>query len=260
VIRERVFRDGKRAQAAEPSVPGALLATEGVGARYGASVVLRDIDLHVLPGEIVTVLGANGAGKTTLLGTVMGLVTMTGGHVFYDGREITRRSPEDRVNAGIALSPEGRRIFAKMSVEENLRLGAGLRFQDQFAENRDYVFDLFPVLKRLRRTAAGLLSGGEQQQLAVARALMSKPRLLLLDEPSLGLAPKIVAAIFELIARLRDDGVTILLVEQNVRLALDVADRGYVLNTGRIEVSGTTNELREGATVEEAYLGLAVGE
>ena len=239
-------------------MPGALLAAEGLGARYGASIVLRDVDLHVLPGEIVTLLGANGAGKTTFLGTVMGLVTMTGGRVIYDGRDLTRRSPEDRVNCGIALSPEGRRIFAKMTVEENLRLGAGLRFQDQFAENRDYVFELFPVLKRLRGTAAGLLSGGEQQQLAVARALMSKPKLLLLDEPSLGLAPKIVATIFELVARLREDGVTILLVEQNVRLALDIADRGYVLNTGRIEVSGTAEELREGASVEEAYLGLAV--
>jgi branched-chain amino acid transport system ATP-binding protein len=241
-------------------VPGALLATRRVGARYGASVVLRDVDLHVLPGEIVTLLGANGAGKTTFLSTVMGLVTMTGGHVFYDGADITRRSPEDRVNAGIALSPEGRRIFAKMTVEENLRLGAGLGHQRQFAENRDYVFELFPVLKRLRGSAAGLLSGGEQQQLAVARALMSKPRLLLLDEPSLGLAPKIVSTIFELIARLREDGVTILLVEQNVRLALDIADRGYVLNTGRIEISGSAEELREGASVEEAYLGLAVAE
>jgi branched-chain amino acid transport system ATP-binding protein len=241
-------------------VPGALLAAEGLGARYGASVVLRDVDLHVLPGEIVTLLGANGAGKTTFLGTVMGLVTRTGGRVFYDGADITRRSPEDRVTAGMALSPEGRRIFAKMTVEENLRLGAGLKHQDQFTESRDYVFKLFPVLEHRRGAAAGLLSGGEQQQLAVARALMSKPKLLLLDEPSLGLAPAIVATIFELIGRLRDDGVTILLVEQNVRLALDIADRGYVLNTGRIEVSGTAQELREGASVEEAYLGLAVTE
>jgi branched-chain amino acid transport system ATP-binding protein len=254
----RLFGSARHAEAAEPSVPGALLATTGLGARYGASVVLRDVEIHVLPGEIVTLLGANGAGKTTFLGTVLGLVTMTGGHVFYDGADITRCSPEERVARGIALSPEGRRIFGKMTVEENLRLGAGVRHQADFDENRAYVFGLFPVLERLRGTAAGLLSGGEQQQLAVARALMSKPKLLLLDEPSLGLAPKIVATIFELIVHLRDEGVTILLVEQNVRLALDIADRGYVINTGRIELAGTADELRASASVEDAYLGLAV--
>jgi branched-chain amino acid transport system ATP-binding protein len=187
----------------------------------------------------------------------MGLVTMTSGRVFYDGTDITHRSPEKRVTSGIALCPEGRRVFAKMTVEENLRLGAGLKFQGQFSENRASVFELFPVLERLRNTHAGLLSGGEQQQLAVARALMSRPKLLLLDEPSLGLAPMIVARIFELVQELRESGVTILLVEQNVRLALDVADRGYVLNLGRLELSGTAAELREGESVEEAYLGLA---
>ena len=252
-----LFGDGGRAGAAEAPVPGALLATSNLGARYGASVVLRGIDLHVMPGEIVTLLGANGAGKTTFLHTVMGLVTMTSGHVFYDGRDITRRPPEARVTNGIALCPEGRRIFAKMTIDENLRLGAGLKFQDQYTKNRAWVFELFPVLERLRGTLAGLLSGGEQQQLAVARALMSRPKLLLLDEPSLGLAPKIVAIIFELVRELRERGVTILLVEQNVRLALDVADRGYVLNTGRLELSGPASELKESASVEEAYLGLA---
>jgi branched-chain amino acid transport system ATP-binding protein len=253
-----ILRDAGTAGITEASVPGALLATTKLGARYGSSVVLRDIDLHVLPGEIVTLLGANGAGKTTFLNTVMGLVAMTGGRVFYDGADVTRRAPEERVIGGIALSPEGRRVFGKLTVEENLRLGAGLTHQGQLAESRDYVFELFPKLERLRSTRAGLLSGGEQQQLAVARALMSKPRLRLLDEPSLGLAPKIVATIFELIARLREEGVTILLVEQNVRLALDIADRGYVLNTGRIELAGNARELRESASVEEAYLGLAV--
>jgi branched-chain amino acid transport system ATP-binding protein len=210
-----------------------------------------------MPGEIVTLLGANGAGKTTFLHTVMGFTTMTSGFIFFEGRDITRRAPEARVTSGLALCPEGRRIFAKMTVEENLRLGAGLKHQGQFAANRAYVFDLFPALARLRTTLAGLLSGGEQQQLAVARALMSKPRLLLLDEPSLGLAPKVVQTIFELIQHLREEGVTILLVEQNVRLALDIADRGYVLNTGRVELSGTADELRDSTSVEEAYLGLA---
>jgi branched-chain amino acid transport system ATP-binding protein len=254
----RPFRAGKQAGSSSAPVPGALLATTGLGARYAASIVLRDIDLHVFPGEIVTLLGANGAGKTTFLGASMGLVTMTGGHVFYEGEDITKCSPEERVNRGIALSPEGRRIFGRMTVEENLRLGAGLKHQEQFDDSRAYVFALFPVLERLRHTQAGLLSGGEQQQLAIARALMSKPKLLLLDEPSLRLAPKIVATIFELIVHLREEGVTILLVEQNVRLALDIADRGYVINTGRIELAGTAGELRESASVEEAYLGLAV--
>jgi branched-chain amino acid transport system ATP-binding protein len=252
------FRRSGRTEGAAPPVPDALLATAGLGARYGSSIVLRDIDVHVRPGEIVTLLGANGAGKTTFLNSVMGLVTMTGGHVFYDGRDITRTAPEERVNNGISISPEGHHVFGKLTVEENLRLGAGLKYQGQFAESREYVYELFPKLEQLRNTRAGMLSGGEQQQLAVGRALMCKPRVLLLDEPSLGLAPKIVATIFELIARLRDEGVTILLVEQNVRLALDIADRGYVLNTGRIEVEGSARELRESASVEEAYLGLAV--
>jgi branched-chain amino acid transport system ATP-binding protein len=239
-------------------VPGALLTASGLSARYGASRVLWNVDLHVRPGEIVTLLGANGAGKTTFLYTVMGLVQMAGGRVFHGDADISRLSPEARVGGGIALCPEGRRIFAKMTVEENLRLGAGLRYQHDYDANVEHVFELFPAIEPLHGKMAGLLSGGEQQMLAVGRALMSRPKLLLLDEPSLGLAPMIVRVIFELIARLRDEGVTILLVEQNVRMALQIADRGYVLNTGRIEVSGTAEELRGNASVEEAYLGLAV--
>jgi branched-chain amino acid transport system ATP-binding protein len=242
----------------DTSVPGAMLTAASLGARYGASRVLWNVDLHVQPGEIVTLLGANGAGKTTFLHTVMGLVQMTSGHVYYGERDIARQTPEARVAGGIALCPEGRRIFAKMTVEENLRLGAGLKHQHTYDENAAYVFELFPALEGLQDKMAGLLSGGEQQMLAVGRALMSKPKLLLLDEPSLGLAPKIVRLIFELIQRLREQGVTILLVEQNVRMALLIADRGYVINTGRIELSGTADELRENTSVEEAYLGLAV--
>jgi len=258
LVLERLRRRDSMTSGDEQPVPGALPTAANVGARYGASVVLRGIDIHVLPGEIVTILGANGAGKTTFLGSIMGLVTMTGGRVFLEERDISRLTPEARVNCGVALCPEGRRIFAKMTVEENLRLGAGLAHQQDFAESCDRVFDLFPVLHELRHRHAGFLSGGEQQQLAVARALMSKPRLLLLDEPSLGLAPVIVSVIFELISRLRDEGTTILLVEQNVRAALEVADRGYVLNTGRLEISGTAEDLRHSAAIEEAYLGLAV--
>jgi branched-chain amino acid transport system ATP-binding protein len=257
-IASRVRREGSRPISSDRPVPGALLTATNVGARYGPTVVLRGIDINVRPGEIVTILGANGAGKTTFLSTVMGLTTMTSGRVFLEEEDITGASPESRVNSGIALCPEGRRIFTRMTVEENLRLGAGLSHQKNFAENCDRVFQLFPVLHSLRERHAGFLSGGEQQQLAVARALMSEPKLLLLDEPSLGLAPVIVSVIFELIVRLRDEGTTILLVEQNVRSALQVADRGYVLNTGRLELSGSAQELRESTSVEEAYLGLAV--
>jgi branched-chain amino acid transport system ATP-binding protein len=257
-VLERIRGTRDQGAGSERPVPGALLTAANVGARYGASVVLRGIDIHVQPGEIVTILGANGAGKTTFLGTVMGLVTMTGGRVFLEEQEVTRMSPEGRVNSGVALCPEGRRIFTRMTVEENLRLGAGLKHQREFAESCERVFELFPVLHTLRDRNAGLLSGGEQQQLAVARALMSKPKLLLLDEPSLGLAPMIVSIIFELIIRLREEGTTILLVEQNVRAALEVADRGYVLNAGNLELSGTAQELLESASIEEAYLGLAV--
>jgi branched-chain amino acid transport system ATP-binding protein len=237
---------------------GAVLSLRGVTAKYGATTAIRDIAFDVMPGEIVTILGANGAGKTTCLNAVMGLVPPAEGHIFFEGEDIVGRSPESIVGRGIALSPEGRRVFGKLTVEENLRIGAGLKGQSKVAERLVEVIELFPVLDRKRGDFAGLLSGGEQQMLAIGRALMSGPRLLLLDEPSLGLAPIVVSTVFELIERLRERGITIVLVEQNVDRALKIANRGYVLGTGRIQLSGDAHELREGSAVEEAYLGLGV--
>ncbi len=236
---------------------GAVLSLRGVTARYGATVAIRDVSLDVMPGEIVTILGANGAGKTTCLNTVMGLVPCDG-QILFEGEDIAGRSPESIVERGIALSPEGRRIFGKLTVEENLRLGAGRKGQSAVGERMEEVVELFPVVGRKRHDFAGLLSGGEQQMLAIGRALMSAPRLLLLDEPSLGLAPIIVSDVFALIERLREGGITIVLVEQNVDRALEIASRGYVLSTGSVQVSGDADELREGSEVEDAYLGLGV--
>jgi branched-chain amino acid transport system ATP-binding protein len=214
------------------------------------------VDITVSRGEIVTLLGANGAGKTTFIQTVIGMVTQAGGVVSFDGADIRHLSPEARVRKGLAVCPEGRRVFGRMTVEENLRLGAGFLGQGRYEANRARVYDLFPKLKVLSGRTAGYLSGGEQQQLAVGRALMSEPKLLLMDEPSLGLAPKIVQTIFELIGVLRSQGVTILLVEQNVRQALRIADRGYVLRTGRVVLAGTAEELAAKGQIETAYLGI----
>jgi branched-chain amino acid transport system ATP-binding protein len=237
---------------------GAVLSLRGVIAKYGATIAVREVSLDVMPGEIVTVLGANGAGKTTCLSSVMGLVPPAAGRIWFDGEDIAGRSPESIVDRGIALSPEGRRVFGKLTVEENLRLGAGTKGQGKVKERLAEVTELFPVVGRKRNDFAGLLSGGEQQMLAIGRALMSGPRVLLLDEPSLGLAPIIVSTVFELIERLRDNGITIVLVEQNVDRALQIANRGYVLSTGRVQLEGEAHELREGSAVEEAYLGLGV--
>jgi branched-chain amino acid transport system ATP-binding protein len=237
---------------------GATLSVKGLTAGYGATHAIREMSFDVMPGEIVTILGANGAGKSTTLNTVMGLVAPTGGQIFFEGEDITHRSTEAIVERGIGLSPEGRRVFAKLTVGENLRLGAGLKGQGEAAMRQADVVELFPVLGRKRDDFAGLLSGGEQQMLAIGRALMSAPRLLLLDEPSLGLAPIIVTEVFDLIERLRERGITVVLVEQNVDRALQLADRGYVLSTGRVQVTGDADELRAGSAVEDAYLGLGV--
>jgi branched-chain amino acid transport system ATP-binding protein len=254
----RIRRRGARHAGGEQPTDGALLSVKKLTATYGATVAIRDVSFDVMPGEIVTILGANGAGKTTSLNTVMGLVDATAGQIFFEGHDITRERTESIVDRGVALSPEGRRVFAKLTVAENLRLGAGLKGQAKYGERYAEVIQLFPVLERKRGDYAGLLSGGEQQMLAIGRALMSGPKLLLLDEPSLGLAPIIVAEVFDLIERLRERGMTIVLVEQNVDRALKVADRGYVLSTGRVQVSAAADELRHGSAVEDAYLGLGV--
>jgi len=223
----------------------------GLEARYGPIAAVRGIDLDVHDGEIVALLGANGAGKTSTLAAIVGLHPARSGEIRFGGEDVSRLPPERIVRKGISLTPEGRRLFATLTVAENLALGGGTRNGDA----RERLFELFPVLRERLHAPAGSLSGGEQQQLAIARSLMSRPRLLLLDEPTLGLAPKLVGAVFDLIARLRaEEGVSILLVEQNVHRALDVCDRAYVMRVGRIEVTGTPAELRARG-VEAAYLG-----
>jgi branched-chain amino acid transport system ATP-binding protein len=234
----------------------AMLALSGVASGYGRTRVLRDIEMQVHPGEIVALVGANGAGKSTLLGTIMGSVTASAGTVNFKDADITRLKTPAIVARGIAQVPERRQLFGTMTVEENLLLGAYTRTDaDGVRADIEKHYEQFPVLKERRRQLAGTLSGGEQQMLAIARALMSRPKLLLNDEPSLGLAPLMVARIFEQIAQLRDAGVTVLLVEQNARVALEIADRAYVLESGRITLSGPARELLENSRIQDAYLG-----
>ncbi len=233
-----------------------LLSIDTLKVRYGAVEAVRGISLNVEEGELVALLGANGAGKSSSLNAVIGLVPVDDGHVEFNGQDISHVATEMLVRQGITLAPEGRRIFAGLSVLENLRLGAyGRRDKANISSTYDRVFDLFPILKDRQQQLAGTLSGGQQQMLAIGRALMCEPRMLLLDEPSLGLAPQIVETIFELVATLRRQGITILLVEQNVAMSLDVIDRGYVMSGGRIIDSGTASELKSSHIVEQAYMG-----
>jgi branched-chain amino acid transport system ATP-binding protein len=233
-----------------------LLKLDGVTSGYGPIVAVRNVSIEVYPGEVVTLLGANGAGKSTTLLTIAGLVKPSAGTIAFDGRDIVHMKPEDVVRLGIALTPEGRGIFAHLSVTDNLRIGAATRKDKaEVAGTMEEMFDLFPILRERAKQLAGTLSGGEQQMLALARSLMSKPRLMLLDEPSLGLAPRIVAQIFGLLRELPARGVTVLLVEQNVSLALDVAARGYVLATGEMQMEGSAEELASAVDLEEVYLG-----
>jgi len=234
-----------------------MLELNDVHARYGAITALRGVSINVSQGELVALLGVNGAGKSTTLGCIAGVLRPWQGGIGFEGGSIVGKSPEQIARLGISLVPEGRDIFPSLTVEENLRLGAFTRRErTEYRRNLDEVYDLFPVLKERLQQPGGTLSGGEQQQLAIARALMSSPRLLMLDEPSLGLAPALVDQIFELIARLHQRGVTILLVEQNVDRTLEIVDRAYLMNTGLIESQGTAQQLRSRADIESIYMGV----
>lgn len=231
------------------------LEVQGLEVAYGAVRALKGVSLSVGQGEVITLLGANGAGKSTTLRAISGLVRPRAGSITYRGEALTRLSPAQIVRRGIAHCPEGRRVFAGLSVHDNLLLGASGRRDPGIGLDIQRMFTLFPILAERRNQAAGTLSGGEQQMLALARALMSRPTLLLLDEPSLGLAPLVVRSIFATLKELKAAGITILLVEQNVKLALELADRAYVLRTGQVVLEGKAEELRDDARVARAYLG-----
>ena len=230
-----------------------MLDVVRLDSRYGRIPALAGVDLRVAAGELVALVGANGAGKTTLLRTISGVQPMSGGAIRFDGQDLARLSARRRVQAGIVQVPEGRQVFGPLSVEDNLLLGA---FARGSRDGLEHVMAMFPALELKRHEPAGTLSGGQQQMLAIGRALMAQPRLLLLDEPSMGLAPRLVAEIFAQIADLKAQGMTILLVDQNARAALAIADRGYVMETGRVVLSGPAADLLRDPQVQQAYLGL----
>ncbi len=236
-----------------------MLRIKNLHAYYGRIKALDNVSLHVRPGEIVSLIGANGAGKTTILNTISGLIRCSQGEIKFEDREINKLRPEKVVAAGISQVPEGRQIFGPLTVQENLELGAFLRYKkkekEAIAGDLDRVFQLFPRLKERSEQIAGTLSGGEQQMLAIGRALMAKPKLLLLDEPSMGLAPLIVKDIMNTVSELRRSGMTVLMVEQNARASLTISDRGYVLETGRVVLQGPSDELMNDSDVKRAYLG-----
>ena len=233
-----------------------MLSIENLTSAYGRIEVLHGVTLRVEPGEIVTLIGANGAGKTTLLHAISGVQPITGGAIRFDGASIEKRPAHERVAIGISQVPEGRQVFAPLSVLDNLKLGAWSRRSEDMGSALARVCALFPMLDAIMDMAAGALSGGQQQMLAIGRALMARPRLLLLDEPSMGLAPNLVDQLLAVIRKLRDDGLTILLVEQNARAALAIADRAYVLETGRVTLNGPAVDIQADARVREAYLGI----
>ncbi|MET0858542.1 MAG: ABC transporter ATP-binding protein [Telluria sp.] len=233
-----------------------VLQIQGLHSHYGPIQALHGIDIEVREGQLVALVGANGAGKTTLLRAISGVQPVSAGAIRFGGVDITRASADQRVRSGICQVPEGRQVFGPMSVEDNLRLGAYTRPKSELAGDLDRVFALFPVLKEKRLLTAGMLSGGQQQMLAMARALMGHPKLLLLDEPSMGLAPLLIKEIFRIVESLRDQGITIFLVEQNAHAALAIADIGYVIETGGIVLSGPGPELLDNEQVQSAYLGM----
>jgi branched-chain amino acid transport system ATP-binding protein len=236
-----------------------MLKITNLESGYGKLKVLRRISMHVSPGEIVTIIGANGAGKTTLLNSISGLVRPRSGDIVFDGRNISGSGPEKIVLMGCSLVPEGRQVFSTMTVKENLLLGAYVRHKRkeslEIEEEFEKIYGLFPRLKEREPQLAGTLSGGEQQMLAIGRALMAKPKLIMMDEPSMGLAPLIVKDIFQIVRRLREEGNTVLLVEQNAKAALGIADRGYVIETGRIILQGPSEDLLANREIQRAYLG-----
>jgi branched-chain amino acid transport system ATP-binding protein len=233
----------------------ALLEVKDIHTFYGTIEALKGISLEVNEGEIVTLIGSNGAGKSTTLRSISGLTPPRQGSIKFEGQEIGETAPQDIVRLGISQSPEGRKIFPRMSVTENLELGAYLRRDASIDDDMGRVFDLFPRLKEREKQKAGTMSGGEQQMLAIGRALMADPKLLLLDEPSMGLAPILVERIYETVVEINKQGTTILLVEQNANYALEVSNRGYVLETGAVAVSDNSDALRENPEVQKAYLG-----
>ena len=234
-----------------------LLSVAGLKVTYGAITAVRGIALDVVEGEIVVLLGANGAGKSSALNAMIGLIRSQADEMTFDGQAISGVSTEALVRLGMTLTPEGRRVFGSLSVEENLRLGGYVvgGASGKYADNLERMYGLFPILKERRQQLAGTLSGGQQQQLAIARSMMSSPKLLLLDEPSLGLAPQIIETIFELIVEIRKSGATVLLVEQNASMSLAIADRGYVMASGKITSAGSAAELASSHIVEQTYLG-----
>ena len=241
---------------------GLLLSVRDLTARYGSIPAVRNLDLEVRDGELVAILGANGAGKTTTLSCIAGVMRSGEGSIAFAGEEISGLPPEAIVRRGVTLAPQGRRLFQRLSVAENLALGAAVRAgrRAEVEADQERLLELFPVLRRGLQQPAGLLSGGEQQQLAIGRALMSRPRLLLLDEPTLGLAPLLIKLLFEHIVRLRQEWrLSVLLAEQNVHQALDVCDRAYVLRSGRMEMDGPPRDLLRSRIIEQAYLGVGTG-
>ncbi len=233
----------------------ALLEVSDIHTHYGAIEALKGVSLEVEEGEVVTMIGSNGAGKSTTLRSISGLTPASSGTVRFQSEDITRLPAHEVVGLGMALCPEGRHCFARMSVRENLDLGAYLRSGAEVSEDLERVYDLFPRLKERERQKAGTMSGGEQQMLAIGRALMARPKLLMLDEPSMGIAPVLVQRIYETINEINRQGISILLVEQNANYALDIATRGYVLETGRVALADDSAQLRDNPDVQRAYLG-----